>query len=147
MIIEELGNGNIVSGSLDNTVVLWNMTSRTKITSFTPYSNEVYCLNYLSDGSLMISGNDAGIYFWNVTTNSPFQITSLGSVFGTPQKPVLSCLVHSNTIYLATSKGTIVTAGPSASSGCAVKTTLSTANNKQLHAVEDLGTIIRLNKL
>jgi WD40 repeat protein len=134
-----LGNGNIVSGSLDYSVILWNMATYTKITSFNPFSNNVYCLNVLSDGSLMAGGNDAQMYFWNVTANSPFQITSLGSSIFTSQKPVLSCMVYSNTIYLAASKGSIASAKPAVSSGCAMDVTLSSASNKIVYAIENLG--------
>ena len=88
----------------------------------------------------MVSGQHSSVFFWNATTNSPFQIRALASVLLSTQKPSVSCMVYSNTIYMSTRTGVVVAAGPDNAAGCALKSSMNTANTNIIYAIENLGT-------
>ncbi len=140
MIVDELVNGNIASGSLDQTVIIWNMENYTKVSSFNPNTQQIYCLLSLSDGSLALAGKDQSVYFWNITNqNAPFQISSYSNLITASQKPFYSCLVHNNTIYLSNAKGLINSLSLALSVGSQLANTFNSAEVNQIYAIEILG--------
>jgi len=63
-------NGNtLVSGSADNTIKLWDVSTGREIRILSGHSNNVYSVAFSSDGKTVISGSwDDTIKLWDVTT-------------------------------------------------------------------------------
>jgi WD40 repeat protein len=63
-ILEVLSNGQIVSGSSDNTVKIWNQNG-TISASFNPFGNSVTCLKEISTGFIAIGGKSTSVYIYS----------------------------------------------------------------------------------
>ena len=57
----------IASGSIDNTVKLWNVATETNIDTF-KHTRPVNTVKFSSDGQTLASGGDDGIHLWDMTT-------------------------------------------------------------------------------
>ena len=64
-------NGNLVSGSEDKTIKIWNSTTGELIQTLTGHRTGVYSLTVLANGNL-VSGSDH-IRIWNMTTGALIQ--------------------------------------------------------------------------
>ena len=59
----------LISGSSDNTITMWNVTSGQAIQTLLEHTNSVNCLTLLKQNKLLASGSDDhSIILWNVTT-------------------------------------------------------------------------------
>lgn len=140
MIVEELANGNIVSGSLDQSVIVWNMTSWTQISTFNPMTAQIYCLVCLSDGSLAVAGKDQAVYYWNLTNQAaPFQINYYSNLITAAQKPIYSCVAYNNSIYLANAKGYVNSLTPALSAVSQQTNSFNSLDTHQIQTIEYLG--------
>ena len=89
----------------------------------------------------MITGQHTSVYFWNVTApSSPFQIRALASILISSYRPTFSCMVYSNTIYMSTQKGVVVSIGPDTAAGCELNAYINSANSNAVYAIANLGT-------
>ena len=67
----------LISGSLDNTIKIWNLKSGEELRSFPPQSSIVESIALSPDGQTLISGGWGNIIKWNMTTGE--EITLLRS--------------------------------------------------------------------
>lgn len=59
----------LASGSRDETIKLWQLSTRTEICTLTGHSNSVYCVAFSPDGQTLASGSsDNTIKLWNLDT-------------------------------------------------------------------------------
>lgn len=135
-----------MSGSLDQNVIIWNMTSLTKISTFTPITAQIYCLIYQTDGSLAIAGKDQSVYYWNLTNQSaPFQINFYSNLITAPQKPFYSCMMYNNTIYLSNAKGYVNSLSPAVAIASHQTASFNSLDTRQINAIEYIGIILYWN--
>jgi len=59
-----LQNGILVSGSLDNTIKIWNPTTGALIQTLTGHTNPVKALTVLQNGNLVSGSEDYTIKIW-----------------------------------------------------------------------------------
>ena len=62
-----LNDSILATGSQDNTIKLWNLNSRSLITSLKGHSKEVSALVLLDDGRLASGSMDETIKIWKIT--------------------------------------------------------------------------------
>eukprot|EP01102_Stenamoeba_stenopodia_P016472 TRINITY_DN5760_c0_g1_i2.p1 TRINITY_DN5760_c0_g1~~TRINITY_DN5760_c0_g1_i2.p1 ORF type:complete len:320 (-),score=55.62 TRINITY_DN5760_c0_g1_i2:97-1056(-) len=79
MSLCELGNGHVVSGSLDNMLKVWNMTTKQVIHSLVGHSNWVWCCIPLRGGGVnnnivASASDDKTIRIWDSTTGECLQV-------------------------------------------------------------------------
>jgi WD40 repeat protein len=72
LVIDQLSNGNLISGSADYSAVIWNLTSGGQLNNMQPTSgssnNAVNCLKELPDGNIAFAGGSSNaIYTWRIT--------------------------------------------------------------------------------
>ena len=63
-ILEILSNGQIMSGSSDNTVKIWNQNG-TISASFNPFGGSITCLREISTGFIAIGGKSTSVYIYS----------------------------------------------------------------------------------
>lgn len=101
-VFELLSNGQLASGSNDNTVKIWSITNNvaTKVHDFEPFNHNVYCLKQIRDGSLAIGGRETGVYFWNVSDSLllAYEIDKYNNYV--TQKPCLNFLYFNDSILV-----------------------------------------------
>lgn len=75
--VKVLTNGNLISGSRDSTLIVWNITDNPpiQVTSFTYHSNEVFAVEQLLDGSVVSAGGDMNLYLWDSNTGQFLSFT------------------------------------------------------------------------
>jgi len=66
----QLSDGRVVSGSGDNTIKIWDLTSGTCLSTWTGQTSSVYALLQLSDGRVVSSSHDKTIKVWDLTSGS-----------------------------------------------------------------------------
>ena len=59
-----LPDGSLVSGSVDNSIKIWDVTNGQTIKTLTGYTGDVYALSVLPDGSLASGSEDYSIKIW-----------------------------------------------------------------------------------
>lgn len=104
LVVDQLANGNLVSGSDDNNVIIWNPTSGTQVSKFSPSAQSVGCVKQLSDGTLATGGNDASIYIWNITTTTPAKIFTLTNALSS-ETPCHDFLLYNSSMLAVASDG------------------------------------------
>lgn len=70
LVIDQLSNGNLISGSADTYTIIWDLTSTNKLNKFRPITTTtaVNCLTQLPDDSIAFAGgNSQAIYTWKIT--------------------------------------------------------------------------------
>lgn len=84
--IKVLKSGNLVSGSVDKTLIVWNMSNNppTTIKKITFHSGAVYAAEELSNGNVVSGGADKNLFIWN---------PNLGTLVGYKNS------AHSSSIY------------------------------------------------
>ena len=63
-ILEVLSSGQIMSGSSDNTVKIWNQNG-TISASFNPFGGSITCLREISTGFVAIGGKSTSVYIYS----------------------------------------------------------------------------------
>jgi WD40 repeat protein len=58
----------IVSGSVDNTIRIWDARTGAKLNTFVGHSDDVASVAFSRDGRRLLSGGDASTRLWNVST-------------------------------------------------------------------------------
>jgi len=67
----------LASGSADNTVRLWNVTTGAEVRRLAGHTNSVYSVAFSPDGTLLASGSaDNTVKLWNVMTGAQLHILS-----------------------------------------------------------------------
>ena len=69
LVIDQLSNGNLISGSADYSSIIWNLTSGLQLNNMQPISSSaaVNCLKELPDGNIAFAGgNSNSIYTWKI---------------------------------------------------------------------------------
>ena len=70
LVIDQLSNGNLISGSADFSSIIWNLTSGNQLNYMQPISSSaaVNCLKELPDGNIAFAeGNSKAIYTWKIS--------------------------------------------------------------------------------
>ena len=134
LVIDQLSNGNLISGSADYSSVIWNLTSGGQLNNMQPTSgNAVNCLKELPDGNIAFAGGSSkSIYTWKIT--GPGIQNNVGNsanlISSTPcqamiayNSSLLAVAPNSNSVYLvdmttSTNLKTVQTVGAIASSNC-----------------------------
>jgi WD40 repeat protein len=68
-----LPDGRLASGSLDNSVRIWNLSTGYADFILYEHIDQIYSLDVLSNGYLVSVGVDSAIRVWNITTGTLFQ--------------------------------------------------------------------------
>ena len=68
-----LQNGNLVSGSLDKTIKIWNSKTGTLIQTLDGHTQGVFSLTVLQNGNLVSGSGDNTIKIWSPTTGAFIQ--------------------------------------------------------------------------
>ena len=64
LVIDQLSNGNLISGSADYSSVIWNLTSGGQLNNMQPTSgNAVNCLKELPDGNIAFAGGNSNAIY------------------------------------------------------------------------------------
>jgi WD40 repeat protein len=61
----ELKNGNIISGSDDNKIKIWNISRNESLATFTEHTGYVYRLLELRNGDFVSGSGDGTIKIWH----------------------------------------------------------------------------------
>jgi WD40 repeat protein/serine/threonine protein kinase len=70
-VLTALPSGRLASGSEDNTIKLWDLTSNTCVAALSGHTRSVSALTVLSDGLRLASGSyDRTIKLWSLTSNT-----------------------------------------------------------------------------
>lgn len=108
LVIDQLSNGNLISGSADFTFIIWNMTTNVnqQLIHRSPisYSDSVNCLKELPDGNIAFAGGSSkAIYTWNIAGQSVSNLvaTSANIINTTPCQAML--LYNSSYLAVASS--------------------------------------------
>jgi WD40 repeat protein len=64
----QLRDGRLVSGSYDNTIVIWNIDTGDSESLLSGHTNRVKCLLQSPDGRLLSSGWDGMVKVWDITS-------------------------------------------------------------------------------
>ncbi len=72
----QLSNGNLMSGSYDNTIFVWDTSSYTKISKLTDHTNQVYSIVQMDNGQVA-SGSYAEIIIWDVSSATPSAVNTI----------------------------------------------------------------------
>lgn len=83
LVLELLSSGFLASGSHDHTCKIWNPNNGSLLYSVSPFGGDVICVKQAMDGSLVIAGQNTGLYNWmlpaaSVTTMSSSLFSGLG---------------------------------------------------------------------
>ena len=65
MALVELQNGDVISGSADTTIKVWDMKTRTCIATLTGHTNWVWTLVELQNGDVISGSGDNTIKVWS----------------------------------------------------------------------------------
>ena len=69
----------LASGSLDNTIRLWNMRTHRKILTITQHTDWVRSLAFSQDGMVLASASgDKTLRFWEITTGRQLSLNNTG---------------------------------------------------------------------
>lgn len=66
--MKRVDNVRIASGSKDNSIKIGNTTSRKIINNLNGHTQDVTCLELLSNGNLASGSNDGSIRIWSLTS-------------------------------------------------------------------------------
>ena len=77
--LTQLSNGNLVSGSADSTIKIWNLENGSLLNTLTAHTSSVISLLVLSNGNLLSGSNDGTIREWNLNT---FDLLNTHPVWG-----------------------------------------------------------------
>ncbi|MEK6262880.1 MAG: WD40 repeat domain-containing protein [Planctomycetota bacterium] len=69
--VADLGNGRIVTGSRDNSVVIWNIANSSVEHVFTEHHADVNCVKVLPNGHIVSCSDDKTIRIWNPSAQQP----------------------------------------------------------------------------
>lgn len=139
MSVTMLNNGLLASCSLDETVRIWNVSSSTTVTQFSPFSAQVNKLKQLSDGSVVICGEFASLYKWDLNTT---QQTYVWNEIFNSDGECYDILVYNDIIILATNQAYVKLVN---SSSNAIFLGFSTTNDDDLVYSLELVQSISLN--
>ena len=62
--LAQLSDGRVVSGSADNTLKVWNITTGVCELTLTGHIDDVHCLAQLSDGRVVSGSDDSTLKVW-----------------------------------------------------------------------------------
>ena len=108
LVIDQLSNGNLISGSADTTSVIWNLTSGSQLNNIEPISivDEVYCLKELPDGNIVFSGGSSQtIDTWKIVgIGVQYKVARSNSIINTT--PCKAMVVYNNSLLAVASSST-----------------------------------------
>jgi WD40 repeat protein len=113
LVIDQLSNGNLISGSRDSSAVIWNLTTGNQVNNLQPISSSspVYCLKQLPDGNIAFAGGTSStsiskpIYTWKITGPGVQNLvaTSANIIMSTPCQAMI---VYNSSLLAVSSSGT-----------------------------------------
>jgi WD40 repeat protein len=72
-----LANGQVVSVSWDKTMKLWAITTQTSLASLNPLNSTLFCVQNVTNTSVVVGGASNQIAFVNVTSSNQFSVLNL----------------------------------------------------------------------
>lgn len=104
--LEIMPSGHLISGSYDSKIVVWNVTTRSVISSLNPFNNYIYTIKMISNYTFAVCGITFNVYIININPLT-FQMTlnktfSTGNSFAKDIK-----LANSDLLLVAFNNGSI----------------------------------------
>ena len=108
LVIDQLSNGNLISGSADTYAIIWNLTSSvSQVNKFRPITTTtaVNCLTQLPDGSISFAGgNSQAIYTWKISgPSSETKIDTTTNIISTT--PCQDMILYNSNFIAVSSSG------------------------------------------
>ena len=93
LVIDQLSNGNLISGSTDYNAIIWNLANGNQLNNMQPTSNAVNCLRELPDGNIAFAGGTSqAIYTWKISGTGVQNLvaTSANIITNTPCQAMIA---------------------------------------------------------
>ena len=110
LVIDQLSNGNLISGSADYSSIIWNLTSGLQLNNMQPISSTaaVSCLKELPSGSIAFAGGSSqSFHTWTVSgPGVQNKIATSANIISTT--PCQAMIAYNNSLLAVASSGTQV---------------------------------------
>lgn len=91
---------SLISGSWDNSLILWDANTGVKIKQLKGLSDEAYAIEFIDQSTVSIGNNKGDLYFWNLEDNSKVK-------FKVSKKRITDIKRYKSAIFIASADGKI----------------------------------------